>query len=96
MSKKEYILKLLETLIDIREPAKGLKLLVENNEMDEATIEKLYNAFKASVKEVVQGVEKEKLEKGILFLEKLKTLEADGKKQDEKDLEELDQMLENM
>jgi len=53
MSKKDYILKLLDTLKEIREPAIGLKLLVESNDMDSNTIDQLYNTLSTAVHNVV-------------------------------------------
>ncbi|MBU1757903.1 hypothetical protein KKG31_01780, partial [Patescibacteria group bacterium] len=63
MNKKEYILKLLDKFTDTREPAKGIKLLVESNTINEDTIDQLYNAFSEAVANIAETVGKEKLEK---------------------------------
>ena len=96
MSKKDYILKLLDLLKEIREPAIGLKLLVESNDMDSNTIDQLYNTLSTAVHNVVSWTQKEKLQKWVEFLEKLKTIEESNRKQDEKDLESLDTLLKNI
>lgn len=96
MSKKEYILKLLDKFMNVREPAKGIKLLVESNTIDDLTINQLYNTFSKAVKNIVERWNKEKLERGMVFLEKLKSMEAKAGKEDAQDLKELDSMLQDI
>jgi hypothetical protein len=41
MDKKEFVLKILDTIQDNRDMAPGLKILVENNALDDTTIDTL-------------------------------------------------------
>lgn len=80
----------------VREPAKGIKLLVESNTMNENTIEQLYNTFSQAVESMTEMVGKEKLEKAQTFLKKLKNIENQSTTQDKEDIKELDTLLENI
>ena len=82
--------------MNVREPAKGIKLLVESNTIDDVAIDQLYNTFSKAVKSIVGEGNRERLEKGIVFLEKLKSMEAKANKEDAKDLTELDNMLQGI
>ena len=95
MTKKEYILKMLDGLKDSRPMAAGLKLLVEKDVLAAGLIDRLTEIFKNAINTVTDKTQKEKLQKGADFLEKLKAVEAEQHEQEEKELQELDKMLAN-
>jgi len=93
MWKKEYILILLETLSRSWPLAKGLKSLVESSVLGEQAIDVLVQIFTEVIKNIKDKGHKEKLEKSLDILEKIKLLELNSEKEDEKKIEELDSLL---
>jgi len=75
MTKKEYILKVLDTLIGHWPLAKGLKILVEGNTLDNKTIDSLVDIFAKAIDGLQNGDTKEKLQKSKIILQKLKKIE---------------------
>ncbi len=61
MTKREYILTLLEALGKDREAAKGLKLLIERHLLDDTTVDALITIMKEKVNEVSDLVQKDLL-----------------------------------
>ena len=96
MNKKEYILTLLNALLDTWPLAKGLKILVESGNLDDKTIDALVDIFKEVIKTVSDKSKKAKLQKGLDFLQKVKEAEMKAKEEDHKDLANLDKMLEGI
>ncbi len=96
MSKKEYILKLFESLGKNWEAAKGLKILIERNLLDDTTVDALIQIIKSKVQETSNAIQKEKLDKSVAFLEKLKESESKEYEKDEEYLEQLDNILEEV
>ena len=96
MTKKEYILKILDAVMDYWPLAKGLKILVESNEIDQKTMDTLVDIFSATVDEVMTAQTQEKLKKSKEILEKIKTIEREHHTQDQKEIEELDTMLQTL
>lgn len=93
MTKKEYLIKLL-TALDWKWPmAAGLKLLVENNVLNDQTIDALQSIFAESIKFINDQKAREVLQKSHDFLEKLKEVEFLHQEKEDIDLNE---MLENI
>jgi len=93
MTKKDYILKVLDALTGIWPLARGLKILVENNELDDNTTNTLVDVFSATINEILTTEAKEKLQKSKDILEKIKTIEREQHNKDQKEVENLDIML---
>lgn len=96
MTKKEYILKVLDALIGIWPLARGLKILVEGNVLDDKTIDSLVDILATTIDEINDGEAREKLQKSKDVIEKIKHIEREQHARDEKSLEELDQMIKNI
>ena len=96
MAKKEYLLKVLTQLEPIRNLAKWLKVLVEQWKFDENILDILIEAVQWAVDTAKSDLAKQKLQKWLDVMKKMKEIEEKSKIQDKKDLEELDQMLENI
>jgi hypothetical protein len=97
MTKKEYLLKLLESIsIDILPIKNDLLYLIENNQITDWLIDTLYNMFHEIAKTAKTQAEKERLQKWLNILEKIKVLEDDDKTQEQKDIEALDDLLQNI
>jgi hypothetical protein len=93
MNKKEYILKVLDALKDKRPIAKGLKILVDGNALNNQSIDSLIDIFARMAEETKDNEIKGKLEKSKNVLEKLQRIEQEQHLRDEKSLDELDSMI---
>lgn len=96
MNKKEYVLRMLDTLQNTRPLARGLKILVNANPLNETLIDLLITTFKDAIKTLDDQQQKASLEKASSFLEKVKAQETEAGKQDQKDINELEDMLSNI
>ena len=96
MDKKEYLQKILTQLEPIRDLAKWLKILVDEWNLGDDILEILINAVQWAINTAKSELDKQKLQKWLDALNKMKEMEEESKMQDEKDLEELDKMLENI
>ena len=96
MTKKEYMLKILDSLVGYWPLARGLKILVEWNALDDKTIDSLVAILDKTIDEIQDSETKEKLQKSKDILEKLKTIEREQHLRDQKSLDELDTMIKDM
>ncbi|MFA6255745.1 MAG: hypothetical protein WC606_01050 [Candidatus Absconditabacterales bacterium] len=96
MPKKEYILRLLEKLKNTRPIAQGLSFLVQANAVDEYLLDIIIKTIEVSMQTIDDENVKEKLEKAKTFLETMKAKEILSKQQDQKDIQELDIMLQKI
>lgn len=93
MDKKEYILKLLDSLTDIRSLARWLKIIVEKMELNVWVLDMLIDAIKWAVHNAKLDISVNKLKKWMDFLQKMKEMEINQNEQDKKDIEKLDELL---
>lgn len=96
MDKKQYLSQILTQLEPIRELAKGLKILVEEWNLWDDILDVLIEAVQWAVNTAKSELDKQKLQKWLDALNKMKEMEEESRMQDEKDLEELDKMLANI
>lgn len=97
MTKKDYLVKLLSALsVDIFPAKDDLMYLVQQDKLDDSFLDILFDMFSSYVKSVNDWVIKSQLEKSIQFVQKLKSIEAEDKIHDQKDIDELDTMLSTM
>ena len=95
MDKKEYLQKILTQLEPIRDLAKGLKFLVEQWNLDDDILDVLINAVQWAIDTAKSDLDKKKLQKWLDFLQKMKQMEEESRLQDEKDLAELERILDS-
>ena len=93
MNKKEYIQKILVQLEPIRDLAKWLNILVEQWNLWDDVLDVLINAVQWAISTTKSKLDKKKLQKWLGALEKMKKMEVESKMQDEKDLAELDSLI---
>ena len=93
MDKKEYLQKILTQLEPIRDLAKWLRILVEEWNLWDNVLDVIINAVQWAVNTAKTDLSKQKLQKGLDAMEKMKQMEMECKTQDEKDLCELDRMI---
>lgn len=96
MSKKDYIIKLMDSLSWKRALARWLKILVEWDLLGENTIDSLVQTFDNAIKEINDVDIKDKLIKSQQFLERLRNMEIQSNQSDQKDIDELDLLLQNI
>ena len=96
MDKKEYLLKVLTQLEPIWNLAKWLKILVEQWHLDDNLLDTVTQAVEWAVHTTKDELSKQKLQKSLNALQRLKQMEAESRAKDEEDLAELDKMLEEI
>jgi hypothetical protein len=82
MTKKEYILKILDATMEYFPLARGLKILIASEALDDTVIDTLINVLNQTIDGVNDIVTKNKLQKSKEFLEKLKSIELESHQQD--------------
>ena len=95
MTKKEYLIKILEQLESVRELAPGMKILVEQWALWDNVINTLITTVENWIHSVKSEMAKQKMKKWLDMLEKMKQIEVQSAMQDEKDLVELDKLISN-
>ena len=95
MNKKEYLQKILTQLEPIRDLATGLKILVDEWNLWDDVLDILINAVQWAVNTAKTDLDKQKLQKWLNAMEKMKQIENESKSQDERDLSELDRMIDD-
>ena len=93
MDKKEYLQKILTQLEPIRDLAKWLKILVEEWNLGDDILDILINAVQWAVSTAKTDLARQKLQKWLDVMEKMKEMEEESNVQDEKDLWELDSII---
>ena len=96
MTKKDYILKMLELIKDIFPPAQDLKVLVEGDVVSDEMIDTLVAMLKEVRESITVEAEKAKLDKSIEFMTQLKSAEAADHIKDEQKLRELEEMFKSI
>lgn len=96
MSKKQYILMILDALENDRPLAKDLKRFVLLDKFDNEALTQLTQILKQTVQTVQTQEAREKMEKSIQILEKIQEAEGDSLIQDQAELKELENSLRNI
>lgn len=95
MTKKEYLLKILDKLEPIRDLAPGLKVMVEEWGLWDDIIDTLIEAVESGIHSTKSEITKAKMKKWLDALERMKQMEKQSELQDEKELAELDKLIDN-
>jgi len=96
MSKKEYILTMLDLIQDIFPPAQDLKVLVAGDVVSDQMIDTLVTMLQ-EVREVISDeANKAKMDTSIAIMQKLKDTEAADHIQDEEKLKELEELFQSI
>jgi hypothetical protein len=89
MSKQDYLLAVINAMPD-REMGRGIKAMIETNQLEDHTINLLIIIFKRAVDKLTDVMKKHQIMTAIAELEAQKETQ---KQQDEADLQKLDGML---
>ena len=93
MNKREYILKLLTALLPSWPLAEWLLALMEENAVDDESIDALISIFSTAMNSISLETDKAKIQQWMDVLQKIKTMEAADHAQE---AEELEWMLDNL
>lgn len=97
MTKQEYILKFLEKIDkNIFTIADDIKALIEKNNISDELIDTIVNLCTQAVQSTTNKKTQAQLQKWISFLTKIKEQEAQSNIEDQKDINELEAMLDNI
>ena len=96
MTKKDYLMKILENLESIWDLAPGLKILVEQWALWDDTLDTLISAVESGIHSARSEVAKLKMKKWLDALDKMKQIEKQSAMQDEKELMELDKLIDGL
>lgn len=97
MTKKDYLIKLMELLSpEVLPIAPNILALLQSNAMSDELIDTFYTMFHEYALTIKNEEGKEKIKKSMNFLDKLKSLEGDEQIKNQKDINELESMLQNM
>lgn len=92
MTKKEYILAVIDALPDW-EMWRGIKAMVQNNQLDDETIDKVVIIFKKVMQEITDSIRENKVMENLQAMQHLNQQKQEQAEQDAKSLEELDSKL---
>ena len=95
MTKKDYVLKVLEKVKDYRDKAETIKNYITTHD-DEEYINYMYDKCVNAVELTVKTKDSNKIQQLGKFLDQVHEKEAISKKADEEDIAKLDQLLESM
>ncbi len=96
MGKKDFVLKILDAIKNSWDMAPGLKILVENNALDDRTIDTLVWVFRQAAANTQNVQAKQALEKWASMIEDLHQKEEVEHEHDLADLAELEEMFKNI
>lgn len=96
MDKREYLLKVLSYLEPVWGLAKWLKILVERWNFDDSMLNVLMDAVEWAISTAKSDFDKEKLQKWLDAMKKMRELEEKSLVEDEKDLADLDLVLDDI
>ncbi len=96
MNQKEYLIKILEQLEPTRSLARWLKILVSGWHLDNNLLDTLIDAIQWAVHTAKTELDKQKLQKSLNALQRMKQMEEETRAKEQQDLNELDKMIENL
>jgi len=92
MTKQDYLLAVINAMPD-REMGRGIKAMVENNQLENRTIDLLVIIFKKAMSEINDVVKKYRVMEAIQAYERFTAKQEIQDKQDQADLQKLNIML---
>ena len=95
MTKKEYILAVIDALPDW-EMWRGIKAMVQNNQLDDEAIDKLVVIFKKAMKQIIASIRENKTIETVQAMEAFDKQKQKQAKEDENTLKDLDSKLNNL
>ena len=94
MTKTQYLQFVLEKLGDTRAPAHGIVLLIKEWVIDDNMSWKLIKVLEDAAREATNNKAKDALEKSVHLIKHINELEAQSKLEDEKEIQDLEMIIE--
>ncbi len=94
--KKQYLIKILETLTWVWTPATWFLIVLKAWGLDETIVDTLITLIQTAIKETDNILDKQKLEWSLQVLEKVKSMEEKSMAQDAKECDRLLEELDNI
>lgn len=94
MTKQEYLLAVIDAMPDW-EMGRGIKAMIENNQLEEKTVDLLVVIFDNAVDKITDVIKKHRIIEKIQAFKALDAQKKAQKQQDQADLKKLDTMLDN-
>ncbi len=95
MTKKEYLIKVLDQLETVRDLAPGLKIVVGQWAFWDDVLDVLIEIIESGIHSARSEISKMKMKKWLDTLMKMKQMEQQSALQDEQELKELDDLINN-
>lgn len=96
MTKKDYLLKVLDAVQPYWNLAPSIRILVEWNVLDDATLDAILGIFRQATQSATDILQKQKLTKSTEIIEQIKKSELEQEKQDSADLAELENLFKQL
>lgn len=96
MTKKDYMLKVLDAVQPYRDLAPSIRILLEWNVLDDTTLDAIIAIFRQAAQSAKDAVQQEKLATSTQIIEKIKESELEQEKQDSADLAELENLFKQL
>ena len=93
MTKKEYLIKILDNLEPVRDLASWLKIVVEQWALWDDVLDTLIAAVESGIHTAGSEVSRLKMKKWLDTLTRMKQIEQQSAMKDEKELAELDKLI---
>lgn len=93
MTKKDYLLKVLEKIWDARPLWKALLVLWKNWELDDGTINSLIWFMEEELEKTKDEVKKAKIKEWIVYMKEMKEMEAKEKAENDTRLSEIEDLF---
>ncbi len=89
MTKKDYILTLLDKVKDLWEPARGFAVLLRYNVLNDMQIEQLFELFQSLVNQTLNSQNKYKIQQAMQRVAQINIQESQNTAQIEKELDQI-------
>jgi hypothetical protein len=96
MTKKDYMIKVLDAVGPYRNLAPSIRILLEWNILDDATLDAILAIFRQAAQWATDAMQAQKLIKSTQIIEQLKKSELEQEKQDSADLAELENLFKQL
>ena len=89
MTKKDYVLTLLDKVKDLWEPARGFAVLLRYNVLNDMQIEQLFELFQSLVNQTLNSQNKYKIQQAMQRVAQINIQESQNTAQIEKELDQI-------
>lgn len=96
MTKKDYMLKILDAVQPYRNLAPSIRILLEWNVLDDEALDAILAIFRQAAQSATDTIQAQKLAKSTEIIQKIKQSELEQEKQDSADIAELENLFKQL